>query len=135
MVFSLSSQLAFEKIDAENAVSIHVQPDADKDFNYRNEFLTRECNNSANARKHMENILRGHFPERFVGVLCELAGIESTLQVAHCSKEKRVLLARLLGEGLPVTLIGRRAGDEFVTAGGICTDEIDSKTMASKLVP
>lgn len=133
--FSMSSQLAFETIDAEHGVSIHVQPDADKDFNYRNDFLTRECNSSANARKHMENILRGHFPERFVGVLCEIAGIESTLQVAHCSKEKRVLLARLLGEGLPLTLIGRRAGDEFVTAGGICTDEVDSKTMASKLVP
>ena len=32
-------------------------------------------------------------------------------------------------------IVGRRPGDEFVTAGGVSLDEVDSKTMMSKIVP
>lgn len=33
----------------------------------------------------------------------------------------------------PLTAVGRGAGDEFVTAGGVSTTEVDKKTMASRL--
>jgi hypothetical protein len=38
-------------------------------------------------------------------------------------------------KGMPLRVVGRGAGDEFVTAGGIELSEIDPSTMASKLVP
>jgi predicted flavoprotein YhiN len=32
-------------------------------------------------------------------------------------------------------VVKRRPGDEFVPAGGVVTDEVDTKTMESKLCP
>ncbi len=37
--------------------------------------------------------------------------------------------------GREFIIIGRRPGDEFVTAGGVSLDEVDPKTMMSKIVP
>jgi predicted flavoprotein YhiN len=34
---------------------------------------------------------------------------------------------------MPIALTDRRPGDEFVTAGGVNTDEIDPETMGSRL--
>ena len=42
-------------------------------------------------------------------------------------------MAELLGKGIPLTLLERRPGDEFVTAGGVMTDEINPETMESKI--
>jgi len=42
-------------------------------------------------------------------------------------------MARFLGRGIPLTLMDRRAGDEFVTAGGVETSEIQAETMESRL--
>ncbi len=36
---------------------------------------------------------------------------------------------------MPLTAISRVAGDEFVTAGGVDTKDVDPKTMESTLVP
>lgn len=43
-------------------------------------------------------------------------------------------MAKLLGNGIPMTLLERRPGDEFVTAGGVETNEISEKTLESRLV-
>lgn len=43
------------------------------------------------------------------------------------------MLSDLLGNGIPLTLLARRPGDEFVTAGGVVTDELDSETMQSRI--
>jgi predicted flavoprotein YhiN len=36
---------------------------------------------------------------------------------------------------IPLSVIGRGAGDEFVTAGGVNTAEVDPRTMESKITP
>jgi predicted flavoprotein YhiN len=38
-------------------------------------------------------------------------------------------------KAVPLTVVGRRPGDEFVTAGGINLSEIDAKTLESKICP
>lgn len=48
--------------------------------------------------------------------------------MAQISKPQRHHLSQLLGEGIPLTLIQRRPGDEFVTAGGVSLDEVDPLT-------
>jgi predicted flavoprotein YhiN len=36
---------------------------------------------------------------------------------------------------LPFTVVGRGAGDEFVTAGGVPLNEVNTNTMESKICP
>ena len=38
-------------------------------------------------------------------------------------------------KAIPLTVIGRGVGDEFVTAGGVDTDEVDPRTMESRICP
>ena len=38
-------------------------------------------------------------------------------------------------KNLKLTVIGRMAGDEFVTAGGVKLSEVNSKSMESKICP
>ncbi len=53
---------------------------------------------------------------------------------AELSKKEFNKILDLL-KNCPIHLIGRAAGDEFVTAGGVDTDEVDPRTMESKLCP
>jgi hypothetical protein len=48
-------------------------------------------------------------------------------------KEVRRIAAWL--KGIPLTVIGRGAGDEFVTAGGVDLADVDPRTMESKVSP
>ena len=57
------------------------------------------------------------------------------MTAAHFSKEQRKLLIHALTGQMKITLIKRRPGDEFVTAGGVDLQEINPKTMESKIVP
>lgn len=41
----------------------------------------------------------------------------------------------MLGEGIVMTLMERRPGDEFVTAWGVHTDEVFAESMESKKIP
>jgi predicted flavoprotein YhiN len=67
-------------------------------------------------------------------VLCALAGIDADTRAARVSRADRRKLASLVSD-LRLTVVGRRNGEEFVTAGGLETEEVDPRTMASKLVP
>jgi len=49
------------------------------------------------------------------------------------SRVEREKISRLLGNGIPLTLIERRPWDEFVTAGWVSTNEINPETMESKI--
>ena len=53
---------------------------------------------------------------------------------AELSKKELHKILELL-KNCPLHVIGRAAGDEFVTAGGVDTDEVDPRTMESKLCP
>lgn len=45
-----------------------------------------------------------------------------------CTKQFRQSLAQFFSGGWSVTVTARRAGDEFVTAGGVSCDEVNPKT-------
>ena len=57
------------------------------------------------------------------------------MHIGNMSKQQRHDLATLFGNGIPLTLIQRRPGDEFVTAGGVVLEEVDAKSGQSRLVP
>lgn len=85
-------------------------------------------------KKMITSILTEKLPRRFAEAFIweYFAHIESTYPVS-IGKWDREKISRLLGDGIPLTLVDRRPGDEFVTAGGVNTDEIDGETMESRI--
>jgi predicted flavoprotein YhiN len=86
-------------------------------------------------RKTIFTILSQYFPKRFAEVVIMQTWIDTQTQIGVLTRDERQMLVSLLGEGVPLTLIGRRPWDEFVTAGGVARDEIDPQTMQSHIVP
>jgi predicted Rossmann fold flavoprotein len=74
-------------------------------------------------------------PRRLATVLLERAGISPEKRLAELSTAKRAELVRQLRR-CPIPLTGTRGfAKAEVTAGGVALDEVDSRTMYSKLVP
>jgi predicted Rossmann fold flavoprotein len=82
----------------------------------------------------LANVLDTFLPRSICPAICALAGVETDTRVARVSRADRQKLAGAI-TALPLTVVGRRNGEEFVTAGGVQTDEIDPRTMASHLIP
>ena len=132
LAFMYSSQIAWDMIDGNHPRTIQLSPIADIWVAEWDSFLKLEFGN--HPKKLITNILTEHLPRRFAELFVReyCPHIETTypVSIARVDREK---IARLLGEGIPLTLTDRRPGDEFVTAGGVNTDEIDPETMESRI--
>ena len=72
--------------------------------------------------------------KKMIPVLVELSGIPPETKVNSITREQRHTLLRLL-KNFPVSISGTRPVDEaIVTSGGVCTKEVNPRTMESKLV-
>lgn len=86
------------------------------------------------ANKNFINSLGKLLPQKLIPVIAKLSGIKPTTKTNQITKEMRHKLVNLL-KGLKVTAIDFRPIDEaIVTSGGVKVNEIDPKTMKSKLV-
>jgi hypothetical protein len=95
--------------------------------------LLRERLDALGGRE-VGNVLDTLLPRSICPVLCDLAEIEQTTRAARLSREERRALAAAV-TALPLSVVGRRNGEEFVTAGGVRTHEVDPRTMESRLAP
>ena len=84
--------------------------------------------------REVVNVLDTLLPRSVCPALCALARIDPETRAARISRTERRALAGALTT-LPLSVTGRRNGEEFVTAGGVHTDEVDPRTMQSRLVP
>lgn len=132
-VFALSARLAFENVSPENVRSVNLVPDASKRFEDWDRDLSAAL--AKDGAKETKNVLAAFFPRRFAEILPTLAGLHPEKKAATVSRDERKLLAKLLSDGISLTLCGTRPGEEFVTAGGVELLEIDAETMESKIVP
>jgi predicted Rossmann fold flavoprotein len=90
---------------------------------------------AAQARKSVVNVLTDLVPRRLAIVLCELVPCDIELQANQLSREIRNRVVHLL-KGLPVHVTGTRPiAEATVTHGGVSTDQIDPRTMESKIQP
>jgi len=89
---------------------------------------------SERPRRHVATAVASLVPGSLADVMMELAGLNPQLPAAQLSREGRKRLAVLL-EGLPLTIIGREKGTEMVTAGGIALEQVDPRTMESRILP
>lgn len=123
VVFAFASHIPFVKIDKDNPVKINLS------FGITKQDMDSLINQ--NGKKSILNILKQILPERLSRTILSKLKINPDKKCSETSSTDRKKIA----DGLPITLIARRPGDEFVTAGGISLEEVNPKTMESKIVP
>ncbi len=132
LAFMTSSALAWDHISPAHAKIIHLSPLSDMETLKWETFLKEQF--VLHPKKLITSILAEKLPRRFAEafILEYFSHIRETF-ASSISKKDRERIAELLGSGIPLTLLERRPGDEFVTAWGVSTDELDPETMESKI--
>ena len=125
-VFKVSALTANEDFSEENPLELTIKLiDTDR------EIIEKEIQN--NQKKSVKNVFSEFAPERYVEETLIANEIDGAKQIAQIKKqEKEILINSLIGLKLHST--GRIAGSEIVTAGGVELNEVNAKTMESKLV-
>ena len=131
-VFALSSLIAFEKYDKQNPLGILI--DVLPDLSLDNLFLELQNLREENLKKTFKNTLHNFLPKSLAEKVCENLGIDFNKKNVEMSKKDLRIVVEYV-KAIPLTVIGRGVGDEFVTAGGVELSEVDPKTMKSKIVP
>jgi predicted flavoprotein YhiN len=75
--------------------------------------------------------LKGYVPRRLVEVLDEDLVLKN---MADVSKKDLVVVIEFLKK-FKLHLVKKTPGDEFVTAGGVCLEEVDRNTLESLVCP
>lgn len=132
-VFAFSAHSSFEQIEKIHPLHVLLVPQAERNTEWRTRRLNEFSQNS--PKKQINTILSFEFPDRFAEALLQAIHIPLEKKIADLSREEKLLISKTLGEGIPLSLIARRPGDEFVTAWWINTDEVNSKTMESLICP
>ena len=84
--------------------------------------------------KQFKNALNGLFPARLAEQIVILSGINPDKEVNAITKEERAHLVSLT-KNLPLTILSVRSYNEaIITQGGVKVQEVQPKTMESKLV-
>lgn len=131
-VFAVSGLVAFERYDQAEplAISIDLFPDMTAE-----ELLSALVARIAQTpKKNLPNATTGLIPKSLMEILCRETGLSAEKHAAECSKKELLQITSWL-KGIPLHVIARGAGDEFVTAGGIELQEVNPSTMESKLCP
>ncbi len=91
---------------------------------------------AANGSRQVRTILQEYaLPARFLRRITELLGIPADLTCAHLSRKDRAALITFM-TAFPFTVRSLCGFEEaMVTRGGVCVEEIDKKTMESRIVP
>ena len=94
--------------------------------------LIRDLNE--HGKKKVDNIFKEWLPSKMIPVFIELAGMDAFKECHQVNaKERRKIL--LLMKDLRFKVTGHRGFKEaIITSGGITTNEIDSRTFASKII-
>jgi predicted Rossmann fold flavoprotein len=89
---------------------------------------------AANGKQHLASVLATKIPRRVADQLLSVSGLASDRKAAALSKpDRQKLVAAVKRLRLPLQgTLGFEKAE--VTAGGVCLDEVDSRTMQSKRV-
>lgn len=130
-VFALSALLAFEKISVEQPFAVTLIPEADT----TRDMWVGRLEEAIHSKKNINDVLKSYFPQRLSQAILTQLYIQPDVFMSKISVDSIKKIAHFLSGGRKLQLTMRRPGDEFVTAGGVCLDEINSETMESKLAP
>jgi len=131
-VFAVSSLAAFERIDRRHPLVLEI--DLFPDLSAAALLDKIRSAAAAHPRKSLVNILDFLIARSLAEVLCRETAVAAASQAAQVPKKDLARAAAWL-KRVPLRVIGRGAGEEFVTAGGVDTEDVDQRTMGSKIVP
>ena len=120
-----------EKLNNSNIkLFVDLKPALDKEqLNFR---ILRDF--SENINKEFKNSLDKLLPQKLIPVIVDLSGIKENKKVNEITKEERLRLIDLL-KNFEVNINGfRSVEDAIVTAGGVSINQINPKTMESKII-
>lgn len=126
VIFKVSALSAFEEITQNKPLNITlklVQLSIDE--------LEQEIKN--NSKKTIKNVFGKFAPESFIVEILKANKIDGSKQISQIKKIEKEILYNSLTQ-LKLTAIARIKDSEIVSAGGVDLNEVDSKTMQSKLV-
>lgn len=126
------SRYIVDELRKNNSIEIAIDLKPALDEQKLDARLIRDLNE--HGKKKIDNIFREWLPSKLIPVFIDVCGIDATKECHQLnSKERRKIL--LLMKDLRFKVSGHRSFKEaIITAGGINTHEIDSKTMESKLI-
>ena len=134
LAFIVSAHTPFNQIDYEHPLSLRLRPHADHDYNWRYDRLTQQAHTQ--PHKQLSTILKQEFSDKFI-VYFLADGFEDRgrTEIASLQKTQKSTIADLLGNGISLTIIKRRPGDEFVTAGWVDISEVSPSDCQSRICP
>jgi len=90
----------------------------------------------AQGKKSIKTFLKNYdIPERLITVILEQERIDPLKNVSEINKTERVKLFKSLGEYPFIVEDKGNFNVAMATTGGVCRDEIDKRTMESKIIP
>lgn len=130
LMISASSRVGRKLMEKPLTLEIDLKPALDEEALHRRVLRDFE----ENQNRQFKNAVGRLFPAKLVPVMIKLSGIPPEKKVHEISREERNAFVHLI-KHLKVTLTKLRGYDEaIVTKGGICTKEVNPKTMESKLI-
>jgi len=129
LAFKLSSYIAYQEISSSSLFSVTIQFDSEKDFEYWNKKILTYI--SQYPKRQVSKMLWSFFSKKIVDVLLDF--VRPSLKKLECfslAKEDRKKICHFFS-WVNIDLLGRKIGDEFVTAWWIKTEEVNNKTMES----
>lgn len=138
-IFALASHLAHQEVKpawpvgrSDNPSTIYISY-LDKNLEERKTQIEQYI--FQNPKKQVRTMLTSIVPERLSDTILQIIGIDWLKPCWQLSKNHKIYICKLFAEGIPVNILERRPWDEFVTAGGVDTSEVNEKTMESLLCP
>jgi len=126
------SRFVVDEIRKKNKVEISIDLKPALDEQKLDTRLVRDLNE--NGKKQIENVFKLWLPSKLIPVFLQILGIDGD-KLCHQMNAKERRSTMLLMKNFRFEVIDYRGFKEaIITAGGISLQEIDSKTMESKLV-
>lgn len=130
-IFALSGYAAYQKFDQNKPAKLAIDLFPDQSTQELEKQIDQLI--EKNPAKKTVNLIDLLLPNSFATILAENLNL-TNIRSSDLSRANRQKIVNTL-KALPLNLIGRGAGDEFVTAGGIPQSEINPKSMESRLRP
>jgi predicted Rossmann fold flavoprotein len=126
------SKLAVDALRAGQRVELSIDLKPALDERTLDARLLRDLD--AQGKKHFQNLLKGMLPSKLIPVCIDLVSIPAHKPAHQVTAEERTRLRQWL-KGFRLEVTGHRPFEEaIITAGGVALNEIDPRTMESRLV-
>jgi predicted Rossmann fold flavoprotein len=131
-VFALSSMVAFEKYDHNLPLVITIDLFPDQTHEQLRALLNKKIVGSPN--REFVNVISSIIPKSLADIAVNELSLPGKRFSAEVGKKDMVAFLNWC-KAVPLTIVGRGTGDEFVTAGGVNLHEVNPVTMESLITP